>query len=632
MHYSFIIMMMTRFTASQMRRLIASLGLGKEFLREAGSSREAQARALFKLFTSPSGPGERVLYQAVLGVLGLKASLVLAGDLGARANSPSILVLPANPLEMRRSELEEQCGQIERRMKGTARQHVSIKYEMARTDSQLHDCLVKYRPTIVHFAGQGASTGEVVLQGPGRIQMGFSKKRLDSIFESVADQTKCVVLNACYSAAQARDLGRRVQFVTGIPRDVGDLGAARFNSGFYNALADGEDYSTAIQKGSIAVHAEALPDLVLPRVHTGTTELIAESHKSGIELVTVGDTSQVDTERDDLYSLPRLYTVWFGTNRKPTSSRKASETFSAERDEEIHYGTCEVYLPKGHRTGSVGTKWWKRLPKLKFTSDWLEVRKVHQMMKDDYWKSVREAVASFKKQERMALVFIHGFNVDFEEAAMRAAQMGFDLKIPGVVAFFSWPSKGNVKDYGPDGETIGGSEQYITKFLVDFSHFAGVERVHVLAHSMGNLGFLRAVERIVGRASRRSRVKFEQIVLAAPDVDRDLFTDLAPNCLKICKRTTLYMSEKDKALRSAGIIKDFPRAGFSPPPTILKGIDTIEVSGIDLTFLGHGYYAAARPFLNDLQSLLLSNLAPRRRSGLLSQKTPKGERYWVFNA
>jgi len=31
----------------------------------------------------------------------------------------------------------------------------------------------------------------------------------------------------------------------------------------------------------------------------------------------------------------------------------------------------------------------------------------------------------------------HGFHVTFEAAAIRAAQIGFDLNVPGATAFFS---------------------------------------------------------------------------------------------------------------------------------------------------------------------------------------------------
>jgi esterase/lipase superfamily enzyme len=49
-------------------------------------------------------------------------------------------------------------------------------------------------------------------------------------------------------------------------------------------------------------------------------------------------------------------------------------------------------------------------------------------------------------------VFTHGYNVSFEEAARRAAQLAFDLNFRGRVVLFSWPSCGSLLGYGADEE------------------------------------------------------------------------------------------------------------------------------------------------------------------------------------
>jgi esterase/lipase superfamily enzyme len=117
--------------------------------------------------------------------------------------------------------------------------------------------------------------------------------------------------------------------------------------------------------------------------------------------------------------------------------------------------------------------------------------------------------------------------VTFEEAAIRAAQIGCDLKVLGATTFFSWPSRGTAMAYPADEAASEASEWAITDFLVDFAANCGAEKVHVIAHSMGNRGLLRALQRIAAQAETRGKVKFGQLFLAAPDVDRDLFLDLA---------------------------------------------------------------------------------------------------------
>jgi esterase/lipase superfamily enzyme len=230
-------------------------------------------------------------------------------------------------------------------------------------------------------------------------------------------------------------------------------------------------------------------------------------------------------------------------------------------------------------------------------------------------------------------VFVHGFNVGFNDAACRAAQIGFDLQIPGVMGFFSWPSKARMSltDYMADEATVEASEPYLTEFLTAFAAKSGADRVHVIAHSMGNRGLLRSMERVVARAGSAAGVPFGEVVLAAPDVDERSFRNLARSCTSLAERTTLYASSKDRALASSGILHDHPRAGYTPPVTVVPPIETVEVSNIDFTFLGHGYYAAARDLLHDLHGLLI-NRSPPPRMGLRPVKTESGERYWMIGA
>src|SRR5262249_18373722 len=59
-------------------------------------------------------------------------------------------------------------------------------------------------------------------------------------------------------------------------------------------------------------------------------------------------------------SVPRLYRVWFGTNREPLDRNDVSQGFGGERSMQLYYGFCDVSIPKWHTIGSTGDPWWKR--------------------------------------------------------------------------------------------------------------------------------------------------------------------------------------------------------------------------------------------------------------------------------
>jgi type VI secretion system ImpA family protein len=327
----------------------------------------------------------------------------------------------------------------------------------------------------------------------------------------------------------------------------------------------------------------------------------------------------------------RIYTVWYGTNRRPIDPDDPSRGYSGERERDgrVHHGACWVAVPRSHRFGSVGSSWWKRW--LTLRNDRLRVAGRLVLEAAEFWEEVRATLSGCRVGERQALVYLHGYNVSFDEAAIRAAQIGFDLKVPGLTAFFSWPSRGTFDGYPADEASIEASAGPIKDFLVRLAAESGAERLHIIAHSMGNRGLLGAVQRIQAEAAREAGVRFGQVFLAAPDVDVDVFRELAVHYPKLADRTTLYVSRRDRAVILSRWLHGHERVGYVPPVTVVEGIDSIEVSGIDLTVLGHGYFAEAAGVLYDMYHLLRHDMAPDRRIRLRPMVTPEGSGYWAID-
>jgi esterase/lipase superfamily enzyme len=321
-----------------------------------------------------------------------------------------------------------------------------------------------------------------------------------------------------------------------------------------------------------------------------------------------------------------VYPVWFGTNRKPTPQ---GDGFTSQRHARVTRGRVEVYVPEAHRFGETGTSFWRRLLRFDLRDDRLRVQHVEQREGDAFFAEIQAEMQAARDsgEQPHALFFLHGFNVTFEDAAIRAAQIGYDLKVPGATAFFSWPSRGSVAAYPADEATIEASEQAITDFLVDFTANCGAEKVHVIAHSMGNRGLLRALQRIAANAQTRGKVKFGQVVLAAPDVDRDLFLDLARLFAEHCQRTTLYASCADLPVHLSARLHDAPRAGYYTPYTVAPCVDTVAVPDFDVDLLGHSYFAQAEALLHDIYELMRHGEAPDKRQRI-EPAVYQGAAFW----
>ena len=107
----------------------------------------------------------------------------------------------------------------------------------------------------------------------------------------------------------------------------------------------------------------------------------------------------------------------------------------------------------------------------------------------------------------------------------------------------------------------------------------GRQDVSIIAHSMGNQLLLPTLRNLDRKNPEVARIN--QIILAAPDVDRDSFQFLATQIRGIGQGMTMYASSNDVALsisrRFAGGI---PRAGDVPVgvgPIVVAGVDTIDV-------------------------------------------------------
>jgi esterase/lipase superfamily enzyme len=218
------------------------------------------------------------------------------------------------------------------------------------------------------------------------------------------------------------------------------------------------------------------------------------------------------------------------------------------------------------------------------------------------------------------VVFTHGYNVTFEEAAMRAAQFAYDSRFPGLVVLYSWPSRGTVPGYSADEDRALASGDPMARFLHSLEG-GPWKKVHVLAHSMGNRVMLSALA-----DNPRPKLPLSQVIFAAADVYVPVFGEKFPKLQSAGALTaTSYASRRDRALWFSSMLHAGPRVGlFDDAALPTEGLEAIDSTAVDPGLLAHGYWAGARPLISDLRALLLQGLGAKAR-GL----QPIGK-HWAF--
>ncbi len=295
---------------------------------------------------------------------------------------------------------------------------------------------------------------------------------------------------------------------------------------------------------------------------------------------------------------------------------------------ELQLGTCQVSIPWSHEIGQVERPSLLRLEVREDVRKHVVLHETNQLDQNDFFAQLRKQVQAAPRPE--VFVFVHGYNVTFAGAARRTAQIAHDVEFAGAPIFFSWPSQGGLLKYTVDETNVDWAVPHLKQFLLDVSRLSGATHVNLIAHSMGNRALTEALREIQLQLQSQATL-FNQVILAAPDIDAEIFRrDLAPALVQTAQRVTLYASSRDQALVASKKVHGYPRAGDSGGElVVLDGIDTVDVSQLETSLLGHSYYGSSNPILLDMRQLIERALPAAQREWLLPRAY--GElTYWIF--
>lgn len=312
--------------------------------------------------------------------------------------------------------------------------------------------------------------------------------------------------------------------------------------------------------------------------------------------------------------------VFYGTDRANEPDPKRVK-FGAERGHKLQLGRAMITVPASHKVPNIERPWAVEIPYFKVkvyeeTEDpkkHFTMQEISAMTETEMLGFVQSRMRGSKSFKDHAFVFVHGFNTSFDAALYRTAQIAYDMHFDGVPFVYSWPSGGKVADYTYDRGSAEQAEPHLAQFLDFVVKKSGAKSVSLIAHSMGNELLLRVLER--RRPDTPGSVTISQVILAAPDVDRDKFDNIAREITHFAKGVTLYAASNDKALNySRRFWGGVPRAGDVPAsgPLIIPGVDTIDVTAISTDSIGinHSGYAENTTLLSDIALLVLNGIRP----------------------
>lgn len=249
----------------------------------------------------------------------------------------------------------------------------------------------------------------------------------------------------------------------------------------------------------------------------------------------------------------------FATTRKPVPAKgRALPNFSDEPDGALHLGSLSMTI------GPLGTTWddlvdWARIneyqiPPVRVNLLWLDRFGFSGVGAGERAPDNRLLAAlepCYAHGGRRVLLFVHGYNTTFAEAAATLACMHHHQGRRGAAVLFSWPAGTEVFRYLHERDLARDSTNALARLISLLSGPGKVEHIDCLVNSTGAamlMGALHQLEQTIGRDALPS-LRLRHVVLASPDVALKEFVDDDLGLLAAAtKRTVVYSNRNDRAL------------------------------------------------------------------------------------
>ncbi len=331
---------------------------------------------------------------------------------------------------------------------------------------------------------------------------------------------------------------------------------------------------------------------------------------------------------------PKGVRVWFGTNRTFRTTASNDIVFGTTMAESVTYGHCWVDVPEVPDASKEG---WRRF--LKWLTKSTGKKRGSKRGQTTIFKAPDEFVRALRDDvsagATSCLIYVHGYNNSFDDAAIDIAEMAVAVKHRGPTAMFSWASKNRTLKYLADRKTVARSVQHFLAFLRTVHQGAGELPLDVMIHSLGNELFLRALEASID--TNEGFPFLRNLYFGAPDLAQQDLLKNAERVRACARKRTLYLASFDTPLRASQILSGEPRAGELPAVLDAESFDTIDASYADSSPFGHGYIMNSLGLRSDIWAVQFGKDNPDDRPNIelvnrdvVSAAGRQKGTYWAF--
>ncbi|MFD0980436.1 alpha/beta hydrolase [Tropicimonas aquimaris] len=297
----------------------------------------------------------------------------------------------------------------------------------------------------------------------------------------------------------------------------------------------------------------------------------------------------------------RTHRIFIATTRAPSS--EPGVFFSGQRSGKLRFATVDVQIPPNHVIGQV-----ERPRSLPPDPDRHFVISNPQTLDGKGLLSEAESVGrTMPRGERKLLIWVHGFNTTLTDAVLRLAQFVEDTGFDGVPLLFSWASDGRLTSYVYDINSALIARDAISEVASTLGR-SSFDSIDIVAHSMGNFVAMEAIRGGSQQNVYDSTGKLANVILAAPDIDYELFAAQVSSIPPEKRRFFVLISDDDEALRLSGFLARRPRVGNVGADHLTRlGVNVIDLSQVqDTSSIHHTKFSDAPEVVKLLGSRILA--------------------------
>jgi len=251
------------------------------------------------------------------------------------------------------------------------------------------------------------------------------------------------------------------------------------------------------------------------------------------------------------------------------------------------------------------------------------------------------------------VIFIHGYNNGFIDAAIDLAEIWHFLGRKHMPVLYTWPAGhegiSGLRGYNYDRESGEFTIYHLKQFLKSLGRMTEIEKIHIIAHSRGTDVLTTALREVFLEIRAEGKDPIEElrianVILAAPDMDYEVVLQrlVAEHVESGVVQATVYTSPADKAIRiSEWLYGSVARIGHLESNVVKAELDEKQMASIQenssiqfIEFIGkgdavgHGYFSSSVAVSSDLITLINTGAKAGSPERPLLQK---GGIYWVID-